>query len=66
MEIEALHFKAVIVDDEIVYLGSINILSLLPIEYYSPDYMVRFESEALTDEIIENVIGRKKYEEIMG
>jgi hypothetical protein len=28
--------------------------------------MVRFESEALTDEIIENVIGRKKYEEIIG
>jgi phosphatidylserine/phosphatidylglycerophosphate/cardiolipin synthase-like enzyme len=66
MEIEALHFKAVIIDDEIIYLGSINILSLLPIEYYPPDYMVRFESEALTDEIIENVIGRKKYEEIIG
>jgi hypothetical protein len=66
VEIEALHFKAVIIDDEVIYLGSINILSLLPIEYYPPDYMVRFESEALTDEIIENVIGRKKYEEIIG
>uniref|UniRef100_A0A7C5UU46 PLD phosphodiesterase domain-containing protein n=1 Tax=Ignisphaera aggregans TaxID=334771 RepID=A0A7C5UU46_9CREN len=61
VEVEALHFKAVIIDDKIIYLGSINVLSILPIEYYPPDYMIRFESEALVDEIVENVLGKEKY-----
>ncbi|MDK2870429.1 MAG: hypothetical protein PWP39_1664 [Pyrococcus sp.] len=58
-----LHFKCVIVDESIIYhLGSINPLSIMPVSYVPPDYMVRFESEALVDEIIENVIGREEYE----
>ena len=65
VEINALHFKAVIIDNEILYLGSINPLSILPREYYPPDYMVRFVSEALVDEIIENVLTRKEYEKIL-
>jgi len=65
VEVDALHFKAVIIDDEILYLGSINPLSITPKEYYPPDYMVRFVSEALVDEIIENVLTREKYEELL-
>ena len=65
VEVEALHFKAVIIDDETIYLGSINPLSITPIEYYPPDYMVRFASEALVDEIVENVLSRDKYEEML-
>jgi len=61
IEIDALHFKAIIIDDEIIYLGSINVLSIVPLEYYPPDYMVKFESEVLVEEIIENVLGREKY-----
>jgi len=57
-----LHFKAVIIDNETIYLGSINPLSVLTVKYIPPDYMVRFESEALIDEIIENTIGRELYE----
>jgi len=57
-----LHFKSVIIDDSIIYLGSINPLSIMTVSYVPPDYMVRFESEALVDEIIENVIGKEKYE----
>ena len=57
-----LHFKAVIMDNEIIYLGSINPLSILTIREKPADYMIRFESEALVDEIIENAIGRKTYE----
>ena len=48
-----LHFKSVIIDEEIIYLGSINPLSAITVKYVPPDYMVRFESEALIDEIIE-------------
>ena len=57
-----LHFKAAIIDHEIIYLGSINPLSTITIKYVPPDYMVRFESEALVDEIVENAIGREIYE----
>lgn len=57
-----LHFKAAIIDNEIIYLGSINPLSIITIKYVPPDYMVRFESEALVDEIIENAIGKDIYE----
>jgi len=57
-----LHFKSVIIDDSVIYLGSINPLSIMTVSYVPPDYMVRFESEALVDEIIENVIGKEKYE----
>lgn len=65
VEVDALHFKAVIVDEEIIYLGSINPLSITPKEYYPPDYMVRFASEALVDEIVENVLSRDRYEEML-
>ena len=57
-----LHFKAVIIDNEIIYLGSINPLSVLTVREIPADYMIRFESEALVDEIIENAISRKTYE----
>ena len=56
-----LHFKAVIIDNEIIYLGSINPLSILTYREIPADYMIRFESEALVDEIIENAIGREIY-----
>ncbi len=58
-----LHFKAVIIDNEIIYLGSINPLSILTYREIPADYMIRFESEALVDEIIENAIGREIYEQ---
>ena len=58
-----LHFKAVIIDNEIIYLGSINPLSILTYREIPADYMIRFESEALVDEIIENAIGRDVYEQ---
>jgi len=58
-----LHFKAVIIDDEIIYIGSINPLSIITVRETPSDYMIRFESEALVDEIVENAIGRKTYEE---
>lgn len=57
-----LHFKAVIIDNEVIYLGSINPLSILTLREIPADYMIRFESEALIDEIIENAIGREVYE----
>ncbi len=56
-----LHFKAVIIDYEIIYLGSINPLSVITVRYIPPDYMVRFESEALVNEIIENAISRDTF-----
>jgi len=58
-----LHFKAVIIDDEIIYVGSINPLSVITVKEIPSDYMIRFESEALVDEIVENAIGRNTYEE---
>jgi len=58
-----LHFKAVIIDDEILYIGSINPLSVVTVREIPSDYMIRFESEALVDEIVENAIGEKTYEE---
>lgn len=58
-----LHFKAVIIDDEILYIGSINPLSVVTVREIPSDYMIRFESEALVDEIVENAIGEKIYEE---
>ncbi|RLF21476.1 MAG: hypothetical protein DRN15_11125 [Thermoprotei archaeon] len=58
-----LHFKAVIIDNEIIYLGSINPLSIITIKEIPADYMIRFESEALVDEIIENAIGKDVYEQ---
>ena len=61
-----LHFKAVIIDNEIIYLGSINPLSILTYREIPADYMIRFESEALVDEIIENAIGRETYEQWIG
>ena len=61
-----LHFKAVIIDNEIIYLGSINPLSVLTYREIPADYMIRFESEALVDEIIENAIGREVYEHWLG
>jgi len=63
VEEPTLHFKAVIIDNEIIYLGSINPLSILTYREIPADYMIRFESEALVDEIIENAIGRGVYEQ---
>jgi hypothetical protein len=47
------HFKSVIIDDSIIYIGSINPLSIVTVRYVPADYMLRFESEALVYEIIE-------------
>ena len=37
-----LHFKAVIIDNEISYIGSINPLSIITVKYTPPNYMLRF------------------------
>ena len=50
------HFKAVIIDDSIIYIGSINPLQIITVRYIPADYMLRFVSEALVDEIIEKFI----------
>ena len=55
------HFKAVIIDDSIIYLGSINPLQIVTVRYVPADYMLRFVSEALVSEIIERFI--PEYEE---
>jgi len=57
-----LHFKSVIVDESIAYIGSINPLNIVVLNYIPDDYMIRFESEALVDEIIERVIGKDEFE----
>jgi hypothetical protein len=50
------HFKAVIIDDSIIYVGSINPLQVITVKYIPADYMLRFVSEALVDEIVEKFI----------
>jgi hypothetical protein len=50
------HFKAVIIDDSIIYVGSINPLQVVTVRYIPADYMLRFVSEALVDEIVEKFI----------
>ena len=47
------HFKAVIIDDSIIYMGSINPLQIVTLRYVPADYMIRFVSEALVNEILE-------------
>jgi len=61
-EKEKLHFKAVIIDDKILYIGSINPLSVMIAEYLPEDYMLRFVSEALTTEVVEKAIGKENFE----
>ncbi|WFO74631.1 hypothetical protein J4526_05985 [Desulfurococcaceae archaeon MEX13E-LK6-19] len=48
-----MHFKAVLVDDHIVYIGSVNPLSTIPLK--SNDYMIRVEDKNLVEEIEEAV-----------
>jgi hypothetical protein len=50
------HFKTVIIDDSIIYVGSINPLQIITLRYIPADYMLRFVSEALVDEITERFI----------
>ena len=56
-----IHYKGVIIDRKVVYVGSMNVL-------YEPgheeDYMVRLVSEVLADEILET-IGEPKDEELI-
>ncbi len=54
-------FKAVILDDSVVYLGSINPLQVITVKYIPADYMLRFVSEALVSEIVERFM--PEYEE---
>ena len=56
IEKEKFHFKAVIIDDSIIYVGSINPLQIVTVRYIPADYMLRFVSEALVDEITERFI----------
>jgi hypothetical protein len=56
IEKEKFHFKAVIIDDSIIYAGSINPLQIVTVRYIPADYMLRFVSEALVDEIVERLI----------
>ncbi len=55
IEVRRLHFKSVIIDGEVVYIGSINPLSVVDVELIPPDYMLRFHSEALVNEIMESI-----------
>jgi len=64
-EREKLHFKAVIIDDEILYIGSINPLSIMVITYLPEDYMLRFTSEVLVDEVLDNAIKREEFEKYL-
>jgi len=57
------HFKAVIIDDSIIYVGSINPLQVVTVRYIPADYMLRFVSEALVDEILERFI--PEYQELL-
>jgi len=54
-----MHYKAVVVDREVIYLGSLNALSYFMLQ---EDYMVRFVSEVIADEIL-NSIGEPKEDE---
>jgi hypothetical protein len=56
IEKDKFHFKAVIIDDSIIYVGSINPLQIITVKYIPADYMLRFVSEALVDEITERFI----------
>jgi len=56
-EIEKLHFKGIFIDHSIVYIGSINPLSVITISGIPEDYMLRFESEALVDELANELKG---------
>jgi len=53
VEMSRFHFKAVIIDDSIIYVGSINPLYIVTLRYVPADYMMRFVSEALVDEVLE-------------
>jgi hypothetical protein len=61
IEHSRVHFKSVIIDDSIIYLGSINPLSIVTLKYIPADYMLRFVSEALVDEIIEKFPEREEW-----
>ncbi len=56
-----LHFKAAIIDGRIIYVGSINYLSITTEEVTPEDYMLRFESEALVAEVVDTVFGWNAY-----
>jgi len=59
------HFKTVIIDAKIIYIGSINPLSVTTITYVPADYMLRFVSECLVDEIIEKAISQEEYQKYL-
>ena len=61
VEHSRVHFKSVIIDDSIIYIGSINPLSSVTIRYIPADYMLRFVSEALVDEIFERFPERDEW-----
>jgi len=42
-----------VIDDSIIYVGSINLLHVVTLRYIPADYMLRFMSEALVDEVLE-------------
>lgn len=56
-----LHFKAAIIDGKILYVGSINFLSVTTEEVTPEDYMLRFESEGLVAEVVDRVLGWETY-----
>lgn len=47
------HLKAVVRGCETIYLGSVNSLSVITVKYVPPNYVVRFGSEALINEIMD-------------
>jgi hypothetical protein len=53
VEMSRFHFKAVVIDDSIIYVGSINPLHIVTLRYVPADYMMRFVSEALVEEVLE-------------
>ncbi len=56
IEKKKFHFKAVMIDDSIIYVGSINPLQIITVKYTPADYMLRSVSEALVDEITERFV----------
>jgi len=66
--IDRLHFKAAFLDDEgslsIAYIGSVNLLSVITVKGVPEDYMLRFESEALIDELASQLKGLKLYKHL--
>jgi len=66
--VERLHFKAAFLDNRgslsVAYVGSVNLLSVVTVKGVPEDYMLRFESEALIDELASELKGLELYKHL--